>query len=284
MCASVFLALVSAPDQAVSETTILEPGKARAFVEVVQVDPGATIDSEEVVIDHTVPGSASASASGSELVNPDEFGTAAGTVTAGLTGHVFTEISYTLPAANLPQISPRSFLCPPYSYPYTPCSELLTFSLDVPTPITLAASGTAAGFGNATSSYSLSGTAVFDLITDSYDDPSQRFDRRFSTTLSPGTYTLGFAAHAIASEGSTSIASASLDIVMTLSPVGDCSDGLDNDRDTLVDLDDGGCIDGTDPAETTAPPVPALGAAGRTAVISALLLASLAALRARRRS
>jgi hypothetical protein len=51
--------------------------------------------------------------------------------------------------------------------------------------------------------------------------------------------------------------------------------------DTLVDLDDPNCEDGTTASE--APPVPALGAAGRATVISLLLLASLATLRARRR-
>jgi hypothetical protein len=85
---------------------------------------------------------------------------------------------------------------------------------------------------------------------------------------------LSYAGYAVANYGAES-ASASLDIVMTLSPVGDCSDGLDNDGETLVDLDDSNCADGTDTSEAPDPPVvPALDAAGLVALAAALLLAA----------
>ncbi len=122
------------------------------------------------------------------------------------------------------------------------------------------------------------------MVEDRAND-SENFDRQFSTTLSPGFYGLRYDGHAFVNENSTSNnVTASLDIVMTLSPVGDCSDGLDNDGDSLADLDDGGCVDGTDPAETTASPVPALGAPGLAAVVVAMGLAGLLALSAWRRA
>ena len=72
---------------------------------------------------------------------------------------------------------------------------------------------------------------------------------------------------------------------MTLSPVGDCSDGLDNDGDALVDLDDSNCEDGTDTSEAPSPPaVPALSTAGRSIALTTILLLALIRLRARRRA
>jgi len=117
-----------------------------------------------------------------------------------------------------------------------------------------------------------------------FPQTSASFERRLSTTSNPRFYSLSYQAYALA--GSTGAnASVSLAVVMTLSPVGDCSDGLDNDNDTLTDLDDSDCEDGTDTREAASPPgVPALGTAGRTIVLTALLLMTLPHLRARRRT
>jgi hypothetical protein len=177
----------------------------------------------------------------------------------------------------------------------------LVFQVSSPTPITIAASGTAvtSGYGGADSSYALYRcssssscrfTAFEDVITDFVDvttpDVSKSFDRRFSTTLSPGFYGFGAGGFAVVNEANSisNNVTASLDIVLTLSPVGDCSDGLDNDGDTLVDLDDSDCADGTDTSEAAPlpPGVPALGAAGRAVVLTTLLLLTLHHLRARR--
>ena len=123
---------------------------------------------------------------------------------------------------------------------------------------------------------------------------SQNFDRRFSTTLSPGSYVLLYQAwgstgeDTISGSGGQGVnhdASASLNIVLTLSPVGDCSDGLDNDGDTLVDLDDSDCADGTDTSEASSSPpgVSAMSTAGRAVVLTTMLLLALNQLRTRRR-
>ena len=228
--------------------------------------------------------------SGSELTNPDELGAASASVTAGLNQDVFelhwsggaNAILYTLPNA-WPQIKAWSFLCAPQS-----CS-CLTFEITAPTPVTLAANGSVTGSHRATAHAGLgsptTGTLVDNDIVIHALDPPQSFDRRFSTFLSPGVYTLYYEAYAIAGEGATGNASASLDIVMTLSPVGDCSDGLDNDNDNLVDLDDSDCEDGTDASKAAPPPgVPALGTAGLSIALTTLLLLAPYHLRARRRA
>jgi hypothetical protein len=257
--------------------------------------PAFTIDSEFVVIDHSSPGSASVSASGAAISNPSAFGSASGSGTAGVVSNVFSAHwsgQAHVSNASSNWVSAQSHFCPPQDGPW--CSNPLWFEVSEPTPLTLAASGTVSPFtsgGGGTTNLglirysSVNGQALeliaYDNMSAYFPQTSDSFELRLSTTLNPGIYSLRYQAFTTA--GSTSAnASASLDVVMTLSPVGDCSDGIDNDGDGLVDLDDANCEDGTTASEAT--PVPALGTAGRTIALTTLLLLALNQLRARRRA
>jgi len=293
---SSFLIVVSAPGSAFSATTILEPGDTHLIAEVKDgyFGPAITIDSEFVVIQHASPGSASVSASGAAISNPSSFGSASGSGAAGLDSNVFSahwsgqaHVTNAIPT----WLQARSFFCTPPDGPW--CTNPLWFEVSAPTPFTLAASGAVSllptGGGSISLGLvrhsSLNGPAVEIIVNDDVSayspQPSDGFERRLSTTLNPGFYHLSYEAWAQATAAGHN-ASASLDVVMTLSPVGDCSDGLDNDGDTLVDLDDSNCEDGTDSSE--APSVPALGTAGRAIALTAILLLALNQLRARRRA
>jgi len=294
---SSFLILVSAPVSAFSATTVLDPGKSLVVTRVYESNGVSLIDREEAVIDHAVPGSGSVAASGSEVSPPNPpntFSTVSGTVTAGVYDYVFS-LKWTgaghmtrTGQSDSPFAAAYSHLCA-VAFFEGPCDQL-TFQVSAPTPITLAASGTAAN-GQAHSGFVLfcDSTNPTTIIQDeaelSNGPGSENFDHRFSTTVSPGVYVFRYSGYVTLGESASLDASASLNIVLTLSPVGDCSDGLDNDGDTLVDLDDSDCVDGTDTSEAASPPgVPALSTAGRVALLTALLLLTLPHLRARPRA
>ena len=292
-----FLILVSAPGSAFSATTILDAGETNlwALVRDWYPIPHFEIDSDFVVIDHSSPGSASVSASGAGITVPIGFGSASGSGTAGLESNVFSaHWSGQAHVNSSPNgwVYAQSHFCPPQDGPW--CTNPLWFEVTAPTPFTLVARGTASGLtsgGGGGASFALARyssmngqyleTIVYDSVSADFPETSDSFERRLSTTLNPGFYSPAY--QAIASAGAAGAnGSASLDVVMTLSPTGDCSDGLDNDGDTLVDLDDSNCEDGTDTSEAT--PVPALGTAGRAVALTTLLLLTLHHLRARRRA
>ena len=296
---SSFLILVSAPSSALAQTTILEPGDTHLLAEVKDnyFVPGSTIDSEFVVIHHAPPGSASVSASGAAISNPSSFGSASGSGSAGLDSNVFS--AHWSGQANVTNAVPtwlaaRSFFCTKQDGPW--CTIPLWFEVSAPTPFTLAASGTVSllptggGYSHLglVRHSSLNGPAVEIIVNDDVSayspQPSDSFERRLSTTLNPGFYRLSFEAWAQATSAGHN-ASASLDVVMTLSPVGDWPDGLDYDGDALADLNDPDCADGTDTNEAASPASePALGTAGRATALTAILLLALDHLRARRRA
>jgi hypothetical protein len=291
------LILVSAPVSAFA-TTILQSGDTSVFAVVADYGAGnVMVDSDLAVIQHAPPGSTSVPASGAGISNPSAFGSASGSGTAGLNSNVFS--AHWSGHAHLTNAGPfndwitaQSFFCPTQGYSW--CTNPLWFQLSAPTPITLAARGSVSlsPTGGGESRFSLAratsfngslieSTAIDSVTVYSPAGTSDSFDRRLSTTLNPGFYVLSYQSFASADVGGDN-AAASLDIVMTLSPVGDCSDGLDNDGDTRVDLDDSNCEDGTTASEAT--PVPALGTAGRAIALTTILLLTLIRLRARRRA
>jgi hypothetical protein len=118
--------------------TILQPGGTNFLAHVGQHEPSATIDSDFVAIDNESPGSGTVSASGSELTNADEFGSATGSGAAGLTGNVFslhwTGHAYTTstPPVDFPILYALSGLCGPQDH--VSCyNDELRFQLSAPT-------------------------------------------------------------------------------------------------------------------------------------------------------